>query len=146
MRILLINGPNLNKLGTREPHIYGTTTLPEIERMVADRAAAYGAEIRAFQANSDAAILDWLQREEGEADGLILNAGSLTHTSLALRDAVAGSGLPTVEVHISNVWKREEFRHFSYLSPVCLGVIAGLGVKGYALAVEALAEHLKAAS
>jgi 3-dehydroquinate dehydratase II len=143
MRLLLINGPNLNTLGTREPHIYGTTTLPEIERMVSERAAGMGAEVRAFQSNAVGAIIDWLQNEQSGADGLIINAGSLTHESIALRDAVAGSGLPAIEVHISNVWKREEFRHHSLLSPVVNGAIVGLGVQGYGLAVEALVTILK---
>ncbi|MBI2723482.1 MAG: type II 3-dehydroquinate dehydratase [Chloroflexi bacterium] len=143
MRILLVNGPNLNTLGTREPEIYGPTTLPQIEAMVAERAATLGADVRAFQANSEGQIIDWLQREQGDADGLIINAGALTHTSLALRDAVAGSDLPAVEVHISNVWKRETFRHESYLSAVCVGAIVGLGVQGYLLALEALATRLR---
>jgi 3-dehydroquinate dehydratase-2 len=143
MRLLLVNGPNLNTLGTREPHIYGTITLPDIERRVAERAAALGAEVRAFQANGEGAIIDWLQNEQSGADGLIINAGSLTHTSIALRDAIAGSGLPAVEVHISNVWKREEFRHHSFLSPVVNGAIVGLGVQGYLLAVEALVTIIK---
>jgi 3-dehydroquinate dehydratase-2 len=143
MRLLLINGPNLNTLGTREPHIYGTITLPEIERMVSERAAGMGAEVRAFQSNSEGAIIDWLQHEQSGADGLIINAGSLTHYSIGLRDAVAGSGLPAIEVHISNVWKREEFRHYSLLSPVVNGAIVGLGVQGYVLAVEALVTILK---
>jgi 3-dehydroquinate dehydratase-2 len=138
MRLLLVNGPNLNTLGTREPHIYGTATLPEIVASVAARAAALGAEVRAFQANSEGAIIDWLQAEQARADGLIINAGALTHYGVALRDAVAGCGLPAVEVHISNVWKREAFRHESLLSPVVNGVIVGLGVQGYLLAVDAL--------
>lgn len=143
MRLLLVNGPNLNTLGTREPEIYGRTTLPEIERAVADRAGALGADVRAFQANSEGAIIDWLQREQAEADGLIINAGALTHYGIALRDAVAGSGLPAVEVHISNVWKREPFRHESLLSPVVNGAIVGLGTHGYLLAVEALVTLIK---
>lgn len=143
MRLLLINGPNLNTLGTREPHIYGTITLPEIDRMVSERAAGMGAEVRAFQANSEGAIIDWLQNEQSGADGLIINAGSLTHHSIGLRDAIAGSGLPAIEVHISNVWKREEFRHHSLLSPVVNGAIVGLGTQGYVLAVEALVTILK---
>jgi 3-dehydroquinate dehydratase-2 len=143
MRLLLVNGPTLNTLGTREPEIYGRTTLPEIERAVADRAGALGAEVRAFQANSEGAIIDWLQREQAEAEGLIINAGALTHYGIALRDAVAGSGLPAVEVHISNVWKREPFRHESLLSPVVNGAIVGLGTHGYLLAVEALVTLIK---
>jgi len=143
MRILLINGPNLNTLGTREPEIYGRRTLPEIEALVRARAEALGADLRAFQANGEGQLIDWLQREQAEAAGLIINAGALTHYGLALRDAVAGSGLPAVEVHISNVWRRESFRHESLLSPVVRGTIVGLGVHGYELAVEALVRILK---
>lgn len=145
MRLLLVNGPNLNALGTRESVIYGTTTLPEVEQAVADRAAVHGAEVRAFQSNGEGALIDWLQNEQAAADGLIINAGAFTHYSVALRDAVAACGLPAVEVHISNVWKREEFRHVSLLSPVVNGAIVGLGVHGYLLAVEALVEIVKGA-
>jgi 3-dehydroquinate dehydratase-2 len=143
MRILLLNGPNLNTLGTREPEIYGRTTLPEIERAVADRAAALGAEVRAFQANGEGQLIDWLQREGPDADGLVINAGALTHYGIALRDAVAACGLPAIEVHISNVWKREAFRHESLLSPVVNGAIIGLGTQGYLLAVDALVTIIK---
>lgn len=138
MRILLMNGPNLNTLGTREPHIYGTTTLAEIEEAVRARAGALGADIVAFQANGEGELIDWLQQAQDGADGLIVNAGAYTHTSLALSDAIAGLDLPAIEVHISNVWKREPARHHSLLSPVCRGVIAGLGVDSYLLAVDAL--------
>ncbi len=138
MRILLVNGPNLNLLGTREPAIYATTTLAEVLEAVEGRASGLGAEIRAFQANGEGAIIDWLQAEQAGADGLIINAGALTHYGIALRDAVAAMGIPTVEVHISNVWKREEFRHESLLSPVVNGAIVGLGVQGYLLALDAL--------
>jgi len=143
MRILLLNGPNLNTLGSREPEIYGTATLAEIERSVADRAAGLGADVRAFQANSEGDLIDWLQREAVDADALIINAGAYTHTSLALRDAVAASGLPVIEVHLSNVWKREEFRHESLLSPLASGIIVGLGPQGYVLAVDAIGRILK---
>jgi 3-dehydroquinate dehydratase II len=145
MRILLINGPNLNTLGTREPEIYGTATLADIVRTVTGAASTRGAEVRAFQANSEGLIIDWLQAEQEDADGLIINAGALTHYGIALRDAVAGSDLPTIEVHISNVWKREAFRHESLLSPVVQGAIVGLGVHGYELALEALVRLLKGA-
>jgi len=145
MRILLMNGPNLNMLGTREPEIYGTSTLADIERAVTERAGGLGAEVRAFQANSEGELIDWLQREAGDADGLIVNAGAYTHTSMALRDAIAGCGLPAVEVHISNVWRREEFRHESLISPVAAGIIVGLGAQGYLLAVDALGRILKGA-
>jgi 3-dehydroquinate dehydratase-2 len=145
MRILLMNGPNLNTLGTREPEIYGTSTLDEIVRAVTDRAAGLGAGVRAFQANGEGELIDWLQAERKDAHGLILNAGAFTHTSVALRDAVAGCGLPTIEVHLSNVWTREAFRHESLLSPVVRGVIAGFGPQSYLLAVEALVGMVKGA-
>jgi 3-dehydroquinate dehydratase II len=138
MRILLLHGPNLNKLGAREPDIYGTATLADVEALVAERAATLSAEVRAFQANGEGELIDWLQREQSEAAGLIVNAGAYTHYSIALRDAVAGCGLPAIEVHISNVYRRERFRHRSLLSPVCNGTIVGLGVHGYVLAVDAL--------
>lgn len=143
MRILLANGPNLNTLGTREPEIYGTSTLADIEQLVASRAAALGAEVRAFQANSEGEIIDWLQQEQSEAHGIIINGGALTHYGIALRDAIAGSGLPAIEVHISNVYKREAFRHESLLAPVCSGTIIGLKVHGYELAVEAIVRIIR---
>jgi 3-dehydroquinate dehydratase-2 len=142
MRILLMNGPNLNTLGTREPEIYGTSTLADIERAVADRAAGLGADVRAFQANSEGELIDWLHREAKDAQGLVVNAGAYTHTSLALRDAIAGCGLPAIEVHISNVWRRESFRHESLISPIAAGVIVGLGAQGYLLAIDALGRIL----
>lgn len=138
-----MNGPNLNKLGTREPEIYGTSTLADIERLVSERARSLGAEVRSFQANGEGELIDWLQNEQSAADGLIINAGAYTHYSIALRDAVAGCSMPAVEVHISNVYRREAFRHESLLSPVCTGTIVGLGVHGYVLAVEALVQLLK---
>ncbi|MDE3096349.1 MAG: type II 3-dehydroquinate dehydratase [Chloroflexota bacterium] len=143
MRILLVNGPNLNTLGTREPEVYGRATLPEIVGAVTARAAELGADVRAFQANGEGEIIDWLQREQGGAAGLIINAGALTHYGIALRDAVAACGMPVVEVHISNVWRREEFRHVSLLSPVVTGAIVGLGAQGYLLALEALVRIIK---
>ncbi|HEY7801401.1 MAG TPA: type II 3-dehydroquinate dehydratase [Dehalococcoidia bacterium] len=145
MRILLVNGPNLNTLGSREPDIYGTTTLAEIVDAVTARAAALGADVRAFQANGEGQIIDWLQREQGDAAGLVINAGALTHYGIALRDAVAACGLPTVEVHISNIWRRERFRHRSLLSPVVTGAIVGLGAEGYVLAVEGLVQIIQGA-
>lgn len=145
MRILLVNGPNLNTLGSREPDIYGTTTLAEIVGAVTSRAAALGADVRAFQANGEGEIIDWLQREQGGAAGLVINAGALTHYGIALRDAVAACDLPVVEVHISNIWRRERFRHRSLLSPIVTGAIVGLGAQGYVLAVEALVQIIRTA-
>lgn len=143
MRILLLNGPNLNTLGTREPEIYGSSTLADIEAMVSAKATQLGAEVRSYQANAEGAMIDWLQQEAPSADGLIINAASYTHTSLAIRDTILAIGLPTIEVHLSNVWKREPFRHESYISGVAAGIIVGLGPRGYVLAVEALVGILK---
>ena len=138
MRILLLNGPNLNTLGQREPHIYGYETLDGIVAKVEARAAQLDATVVAFQSNHEGSLIDFLQQNAAGAEGLIVNAGSLTHTSIGLRDAIAGSGLPMVEVHISNVHARERFRQHSYLSAIARGVIVGLGWRGYIYALEAL--------
>ena len=143
MRILLINGPNLNTLGQREPEVYGHLTLAEIEAKVSERAKALGAEVRAFQSNHEGAIIDFMQKEAPGADGLILNPGALTHYSLALRDAIAWAGKPAIEVHISNIHGREPFRRRTVTGGVCRGVIAGLGWRGYIAALEALVPILK---
>ena len=140
MRILLINGPNLNTLGTREPEIYGTLTLADIEQRVSDRAKELGAEIRAFQSNSEGAIIDYIQQESPTADAIIINGGALTHYGLSLRDALAGCGIPAIEVHISNIYAREPFRRRSVTGGACRGVITGLGWRGYICALEALVE------
>jgi 3-dehydroquinate dehydratase-2 len=138
MRILLVNGPNLNTLGQREPHIYGYETLDDIVARVEKRAAELGASIVAFQSNHEGALIDFIQQNAANAEGLIINAGSLTHTSIGLRDCIAGSGLATIEVHISNVHAREPFRHHSYLSAVSRGVVVGLGWRGYLYALDSL--------
>ncbi len=138
MRILVVNGPNLNALGTREPQIYGYDTLADITGRIEKRAAELGATITAFQSNHEGAIIDFLQAEAPTADGLIINAGGLTHSSVVLRDAIAASHLPAVEVHISNVHARESFRHTSLLTAVCKGMITGLGWRGYIFALESL--------
>ena len=143
MRILLINGPNLNTLGTREPEIYGTLTLADIEQRVSDRAKELGAEIRAFQSNSEGAIIDYIQQESPAADAIIINGGALTHYALSLRDALAGCGIPAIEVHISNIYAREPFRRRSVTGAACRGVITGLGWRGYIYALEALAGDAK---
>lgn len=134
--ILLVNGPNLNLLGKREPEIYGKTTLSQIEEMVAERATKLGFEVKSYQSNHEGAIIDFIQAEYEHADGIIINPGALTHYGYALRDCIAAAGLPTIEVHISNVQKREKWRQKSAVSEVCTGIIGGLGNKGYLMALE----------
>jgi 3-dehydroquinate dehydratase-2 len=145
MSILLLNGPNLNLLGTREPHIYGADTLADVEQRFVDEAAALGWKAACFQSNHEGALIDRIHaaRLEG-TKAIVINPGGLTHTSVALRDALAGVALPVVEVHISNVHKREEFRHHSYISGIADGVIAGLGVQGYSAALRYFAARLAA--
>lgn len=137
-RIAVLNGPNLDRLGKREPEIYGRATLADLETAL--RAEFAGrAELEFFQSNHEGALIDRIAAlAETKADGLVLNAGAFTHTSVALRDALAGSGLRAIEVHISNVYKREEFRHHSLIAPVCVAVISGLGFEGYHAAVRFL--------
>ncbi|MEO6530631.1 MAG: type II 3-dehydroquinate dehydratase [Specibacter sp.] len=136
--LLILNGPNLNLLGTREPEIYGSATLADVERLATEAATAAGFGTTALQSNHEGVLLDAIHAARGTAVGIIINAGAYTHTSVALRDAIAAVELPTVEVHISNVHQREGFRHHSYLSAVCGTVIVGAGVHGYELAVSYL--------
>ncbi|WP_026556031.1 type II 3-dehydroquinate dehydratase [Arthrobacter sp. 35W] len=140
--ILVINGPNLNLLGTREPGIYGTATLDDVEQLAIGAAAGHGFEADCIQSNHEGDLLDAIHAARETASGIVINAGAYTHTSVALRDALASVALPAVEVHISNVHKREEFRHHSYLSPVVDSVIVGAGVHGYVLAIDYLAHTL----
>jgi 3-dehydroquinate dehydratase-2 len=137
MKILVLNGPNLNLLGQREPHIYGKITLADIERLVRDRAVKLGVEVDFRQSNSEAELVDWIQQGVGHVQAIVLNAGAYTHTSVALRDAITAAGIPTIEVHLSNVHAREEFRHKSYIAGVCRGQISGFGPLSYILALEA---------
>jgi len=138
-RILVLNGPNLNLLGTREPEIYGTDTLADIEARTAIHAEALDITVEFRQSNNEGDLLTWAQTAKQDFDGLIVNAGAYSHTSMALMDALLGSDLPVVEVHLSNIYKREDFRHHSYISKAAIGMIAGFKGLGYSLAVDALA-------
>jgi 3-dehydroquinate dehydratase-2 len=137
-KILVLHGPNLNMLGTREPEIYGKATLEQINDRLRRLAANLEIEVEAFQSNSEGGLIDIIQKKGVAIDGLIVNLGAYTHYSIALRDAIAGLAKPTVEVHLSNIYAREPFRHMSVTAPVCRGMITGLGWRGYLLALEAL--------
>lgn len=139
-KLLVLHGPNLNLLGTREPDVYGRTTLPQINRDLEALAIQFGVEIELHQSNHEGVLIDWLQQAMGNTDGIIINPGGYTHTSVALRDCIAAIRIPTIEVHLSNIHAREEFRHRSMLAPVCMGQISGLGAIGYTLAFHALLE------
>jgi 3-dehydroquinate dehydratase-2 len=142
LRVLVVHGPNLNLLGTREPEVYGRTTLPEIDARLAEQAKAAGAELRSVQSNHEGELIDQVQAARGWAAGILVNPGGLTHTSVALRDALLASGLPVVEVHLSNIFAREPFRRHSYVSDVAVGVVTGFGAASYRLGLEALLGHL----
>jgi 3-dehydroquinate dehydratase-2 len=137
MKILFLNGPNLNLLGEREPEVYGQTTLADIEAKVRDRARKLGVEIDFRQSNLEGELVAWIQQAKRQFDVIVLNAAAYTHTSIALRDAIAAVGVPTIEVHLSNIHAREEFRHKSLIAPVCRGQIMGFGANSYVLALEA---------
>ncbi|ALD64663.1 type II 3-dehydroquinate dehydratase [Glutamicibacter soli] len=140
--ILLLNGPNLNLLGTREPEIYGRETLADVEALARSTAQSLGFELTAVQSNHEGVLLDAIHEARTTAAGIVINPGAFTHTSIALADAISGVELPAIEVHISNVHKREAFRHHSYISPVASSIIIGAGVNGYRLAVEQMAHLL----
>jgi len=137
MRILYLNGPNLNLLGTREPEKYGRTTLAEIETLVRKRAGELNVTVEFRQSNLEGELVNWIQEAKGKFDSIVLNAAAYTHTSIALRDAIAAIQVPTIEIHLSNVHAREEFRHKSLIAPVCRGQITGFGANSYLLALNA---------
>ena len=145
MEIIVINGPNLNMLGKREPEIYGTLTLSEIESFLSSSAGSLGSDvvISFFQSNSEGEIVTAIQNSYGKFDGIIINPGAYTHTSVAIRDAILSTGIPVVEVHISNIYQREDFRQKSFVSGVSLGVVSGFGANSYYLGLAGLVEHLR---
>lgn len=142
MNILVLHGPNLNLLGLREPEVYGRTTLADIDTQLSALAQQRNAMLKILQSNHEGVLIDAIHEARGLAAGILINPGGLTHTSVALRDAISGVGLPCVEVHLSNIHKREEFRHHSYISGVAVGVIAGFGWRSYGLGLTALLDHL----
>ncbi|MFP4502198.1 MAG: type II 3-dehydroquinate dehydratase [Candidatus Hydrogenedentota bacterium] len=142
MNVMVLHGPNLNLLGTREPEVYGDTTLADIDAALATEAETLGVVVRTRQSNIEGELVSAVQEAAGWADAIIINPAAYTHTSIALRDAIAAAGIPTVEVHLSNVYAREPFRHHSYIAPVAVGQISGFGAAGYTLALRALKERL----
>jgi 3-dehydroquinate dehydratase II len=141
--VYVLNGPNLNLLGQRQPEIYGRETLADVHARLNERGRALGLEIEFRQTNHEGQLVDWIQEARAKASAIVINAGAYTHTSVALLDALLASDLPVIEVHLSNIYKREPFRHKSFISPAALGVICGLGPKGYEVALDALAERLQ---
>jgi 3-dehydroquinate dehydratase II len=141
--VFILNGPNLNLLGVRDPSIYGRDTLGDIEERCTARAASLDLEIDFRQTNHEGQLVDWIQEARESADGIILNAGAYTHTSVAVLDALSAAGLPVIEVHLSNIFRRESFRHHSYVSLAATGVICGLGAQGYELALDAVARLIE---
>jgi 3-dehydroquinate dehydratase-2 len=141
--ILVLHGPNLNLLGLREPAVYGSTTLADINRQLEQEGQSLQVKITAFQSNHEGALVDAIHSALGQHQGILINPGAYTHTSVAIRDAIAAVALPTVEVHLSNVYRREAFRHHSYIAPVAVGQISGFGAESYRLGLQALVHHLR---
>lgn len=142
LRLLVLHGPNLNLLGTREPSVYGHLSLADLDKAIARRAGELGIEVETKQSNVEGELVTWIQNAGGRFDGIVINPAAYTHTSIAIRDAIAAVALPTVEVHLSNIHRREEFRRHSFIAAVALGQISGLGPTGYLLALEGLVTHL----
>ncbi|WP_170413168.1 type II 3-dehydroquinate dehydratase [Ruegeria atlantica] len=142
-KVLILNGPNLNLLGTRQPEVYGRTTLKMLEETCVSHGAKIGLDVSHQQSNHEGALIDAIHAAKGNQDGIVLNAGAYTHTSIALMDAIASVGLPVVEVHLSNIHAREAFRHKSYIAPVALGQICGFGLHSYVMALDGLLAHLQ---
>ncbi|WP_414622345.1 type II 3-dehydroquinate dehydratase [Calothrix sp. CCY 0018] len=143
LSILVLHGPNLNLLGQREPEVYGSLSLDDINRLLVEEGRSLSARISAVQSNHEGVLVDAIHDAIFKHQGIIINAGAYTHTSVALRDAIAGVNLPTIEVHLSNIYRREEFRHHSYIAPVAIGQISGFGAKSYLLGLQALVYHLR---
>jgi 3-dehydroquinate dehydratase II len=143
LSILALHGPNLNLLGQREPGIYGSLTLAEINRLLAEEGLKLQAKVFPLQSNHEGILVDTIHGALGQYQGILINAGAYTHTSVALRDAIAAVNLPTVEVHLSNIYRREDFRHYSYIAPVAIGQISGFGSQSYLLGLKALVHHLR---
>lgn len=143
MKILIINGVNMNMLGFREPEKYGSMTLKDLEKDLYAYSFKLGVDIETFQSNFEGEIVEKIQSAKDNFDGIVINAGAYTHTSVAIRDAISAVNLPTVEVHMTNIYKREEFRHNSYLAPVCIGQISGFGVNSYKLGLNAIVNFIK---
>ena len=143
LSVLVLHGPNLNLLGQREPGIYGSTTLGEINQLLAQEGEKLQAQVSSLQSNHEGALVDAIHAAWGQHQGILINAGAYTHTSIALRDAIASVAIPTVEVHLSNIYRRETFRHHSYIAPVAVGQISGFGAESYRLGLQALVNHLR---
>ncbi|MBA3753345.1 MAG: type II 3-dehydroquinate dehydratase [Nitrospira sp.] len=142
LRLLVLHGPNLNLLGTREPSVYGQVSLTDIDKSITRHAGTLGIAVQTKQTNLEGELVTWIQNARGHFDGIVINPAGYTHTSIAIRDAIAAVDLPTVEVHLSNIYEREEFRHHSFIAGVALGHISGFGQTGYLLAMEGLIAHL----